>query len=122
MMAQDEFQKKENFPPLRVLDGGVPRHERRSRTFSSGELRLDPDMKELMGAVTDDDGQPVTREFRRAIYDETKPHRVLARYVERAASASRGSARVEQLVLAIVDRLGAFVRERFARHRRRRAA
>lgn len=120
-MSQSSAQKK-----LRVFafvpPNNSPRRyrERPARVFTTEEISLGEDMRELFDEVRDEEGRYPTPEFERVVRGDGWPWRILARYVVRAAKKGAD----EQRMLAIADRFTAFVRDVFRKygHRDRKAA
>jgi hypothetical protein len=101
-MSASDGQKQEN---LQLVRGGRYA-ERPARVFTSAELRLDIDMQALIGAVRGADGKHPTRGFRKVVYQESFPWRLLARYF---VAAWQAGAPIHQL-LPILARFDRFVR------------
>lgn len=97
-------EKGNSRPRLEVVRGDVPR-SRPMRVFTTAELRLDSEMKDVVGSIRGANGDHPTRGFQRVLYGEAFPWRVLARWF---VAARKARAPKSQLV-AVLDRLTRFV-------------
>ena len=93
-MRDNGCQKKEN---LQVIRGG--RYATRpARIFTAAEIRLDDDMKEIVGAIRGDQGQYPARTFQRVLYEEAFPWRTMARLFVKARKANAPKSQSQRII------------------------